>query len=301
MDRNLGATLVESNTHEQRNRATGTLYQWGRKDPMTYGTITSQRYPFSNPEESYAEPTAFAWQDMYWTYKWDRYYWSSDQKTMYDPCPPGWTVADRATWDNISVSELGQYSVAFNYDNKGNRAVYPISFHIDSGFGYYNSDWDTYQWTSDFMQYSDLPSNLYISKNGQNINDGGRYATDAFAVRCKKDVGFTVTTGDFQVMAEYAIFTGNVKYNDATPVTERGFVWSSTTSEPTLSNATSVASGAGDGDYTATITGLKPQTTYYVRAYATGGNVTKYSRMVEIITKKSGSGDDFTEDDYEWE
>jgi hypothetical protein len=151
------------------------------------------------------------------------------------------------------------------------------------------------------MQYSDLPSNLYISKNGQNINDGGRYATDAFAVRCKKDVGFTVTTGDFQVMAEYAIFTGNVKYNDATPVTERGFVWSSTTSEPTLSNATSVASGAGDGDYTATITGLKPQTTYYVRAYATGGNVTKYSRMVEIITNKSGSGDDFTEDDYEWE
>jgi hypothetical protein len=68
-----------------------------------------------------------------------------------------------------------------------------------------------------------------------------------------------------------------------------------------LSNAAAVASGAGEGDYTATITGLKPETTYYVRAYATGGNVTKYSRMVEIITKKSGSGDDFTEDDYEWE
>ena len=65
--------------------------------------------------------------------------------------------------------------------------------------------------------------------------------------------------------------------------------------------AAAVASGAGEGDYTATITGLKPDTTYYVRAYATGGNVTKYSRYIEFTTKKSGSGDDFTEDDYEWE
>ena len=300
MDRNLGATLVESNTLEQRNRATGTLYQWGRKDPMTPGTITSQRYPFSNPEESYAEPTAFVWCETYWTYQWDKYYWSSDQKTMYDPCPPGWTVADHNTWDNIQVYERSSYSADFKYDNSGNSAVYPIGFTYDAYFNFTNGVGYSSIWTSEFDKGADVPYSLDYQLNYQYINTG-HWATDAFAVRCKKDVGFTVTTGDFQVMAEYAIFTGNVKYNDATPVTECGFVWSSTTSEPTLSNATSVASGAGDGDYTATITGLKPQTTYYVRAYATGGNVTKYSRMVEIITNKSGSGDDFTEDDYEWE
>jgi hypothetical protein len=301
MDRNLGATLVEATTYDHRNRATGTLYQWGRKDPMTTGTVMTQRYPFSTPEESYAEPTAFVWQEMYWTYQWDRYYWSSDQKTIYDPCPPGWTVADRATWDNISVIEHTQYAVAFKYDNKSNKAVYPIGFHLDSGYNYSTGDWDSYMWTSEHDKNSDLPYNLYLYKSGQYVNNGGRYAVDAFPVRCKKDVGFTVSTGDYEVMAEYATLTGNVKYNDATPVTERGFVWSKSTSEPTLNNSTVVACGAGEGDFSTTLTDLKPETTYYVRAYATGGNVTKYSRYIEFTTKKSGAGDDFTEDDYEWE
>lgn len=301
MDRNLGATLVQANTHEERNRATGTLYQWGRKDPITTGVVTTTRDPFITPEESYAEPTSFIANHSYWTDQWDRHLWSSDQKTMYDPCPPGWTVADRSTWDNIDVVEQSQYSVAFKYDNSGNKAIYPISFYLDVGYGYWSGDWDTLQWISDFDQLSIFPYNLYICKNGQTVNNGEHGPSEAFSVRCKKDVGFMVSTGDFDVMSEYAVLTGNVKYNDATHVTDRGFVWSSETSVPDLNNATVVACGAGEGDYTTTVTGLKPGTTYYVRAYAIGGNVTKYSRPVSFTTEKSGSGDDFTEDDYEWE
>ena len=300
MDRNLGATLVESDTHEQRNRATGTLYQWGRKDPMTLGTITTQRSPFSSIEESYAEPTAFVWNETYWTYQWDNYYWTADQKTMYDPCPPGWTVADRTTWDNIEVTERSSYSANFTYDNSGNSAVYPIGFTYDANFNYSTSDWNSSIWTSEFEGGSALPYSLDYQRNYQYIITG-HWSTDAFAVRCKKDVGFTVSTGDFQIMGEYAVLSGNVIYNDATQVTDRGFVYSTSTQEPALNNATVVACGAGDGDFTGTITGLKPETTYYVRAYATGGNVTKYSRYIAFTTKKSGSGDDFTEDDYEWE
>lgn len=302
MDRNLGATTLNTGSRSERNRATGTFYQWGRKDPMAVGVVTSTNYLYSL-EESYANPTVFGANTNYnkWIADFDCESWSSGQKTMYDPCPPGWTVADRTTWDNIQVSERNQYSVNFSYDTKGNKAVYPIGYYTDSNFSVDDNYDHLYLWTSDHEQDVNVhPYSLYVDKYSQGI-DSGRHATDALPVRCKKDVGFTVSTGDFQVMAEYAVFTGNVKYNDTTPVTERGFVWSSTTSDPNLSNAAAVASGAGEGDYTATITGLKPETTYYVRAYATGGNVTKYSRMVEIITKKSGSGDDFTEDDYEWE
>lgn len=301
MDRNLGATTLNTGSYEERNRATGTLYEWGRKDPMTTGTITTTRYPFNTPEESYSEPTSFVTSDMRWAYAWDNYLWSADQKTMYDPCPPGWTVADRHTWDNLEMSERDQYSVYFKYDSKGNKAVYPIGFTIDSNFSYDADEWSSFIWTSEFDTGGGLPCNLLFDRGSTYYISTGQWATDAFPVRCKKDVGFTVSTGDFDVMSEYAVLSGNVKYNDATHVTDRGFVWSSDTSVPDLNNATVVACGAGEGDYSATVTGLKPGTTYYVRAYAIGGNVTKYSRAVSFTTEKGGSGDDFTEDDYEWE
>ena len=297
MDRNLGATTATISSKSDMRRAVGTVYQWGRKDPMAFGVVSSTRYPFSTPEESYAEPTVFAAYEAYWTYQWDNEYWSSNQKTMYDPCPPGWTVADSKTWDNISVVEYNQYGAHFIFD-ASHKAVYPIGFSFDSSFNYSTSDWESVLWTSDFSPYS-LPYTLYYTKSTQYLITD-RYATDAFAVRCKKDVGFTVSTGDVQATSTKISISGNVRYNDMTPVTERGFVWSTSKDNPTLSNGTNVVCGAGEGDFNYILNDLKPDTTYYLRAYATGSGVTKYGKTVTVTTKKAGSGDEFTEDDYEW-
>jgi hypothetical protein len=301
MDRNLGSTTLNTSNRSERNKAIGPFYQWGRKDPLTMSTVSSIQSSVTNVEETYAHPTAFFGSGYdKWAYTWDYEFWSSDQKTMYDPCPPGWTVADRGTWDGIQVSVRNQYSVNFECDSKGNKAVYPIGYYTDASFNITDHDADSFLWTSDYDSNELYPSSINYYKYGHHITNE-RFSCDAFPVRCKKDVGFTVSTGDYEVMSEYARLTGNVKYNDATQVTDRGFVYSTSTSEPTLSNSTVVSCGAGEGDFTTTITGLKPETTYYVRAYATGGNVTKYSRYIAFTTKKSGSGDDFTEDDYEWE
>ena len=292
MDRNLGATYVNAQNEENRRRSEGLFYQWGRKDPLTGGHFTVSG-SFSSLEEAHANPDAIG-AEPWVRIDEIRTLWGED-KTQYDPCPSGWKVPGLAAFEGVTSCHDTGMEVYVAYDGT-NTAYYPrTSYWTQSGE--WIDDFSGFYWTS----YYEGGVCAIAKGIRDGVADFGRSNSDANVIRCVKDVGFTVSTGDFDVMSEYAVLSGNVKYNDATPVTDRGFVWSSTTSEPTLSNATSVASGAGDGDYTATITGLKPETTYYVRAYATGGNVTKYSRMVEIITKKSGSGDDFTEDDYEWE
>ena len=60
-------------------------------------------------------------------------------------------------------------------------------------------------------------------------------------------------------------------------MTARGICWS-TTQSPTLAN-NHTSDGAGTGSFTSVITGLTPGTTYYVRAYATNSQGTKYGQQ----------------------
>jgi len=60
-------------------------------------------------------------------------------------------------------------------------------------------------------------------------------------------------------------------------VTARGVCWS-TSQNPTTSNS-KTTNGTGLGTYTSNITGLSPNTTYYVRAYATNSQGTAYGEQ----------------------
>ncbi len=62
---------------------------------------------------------------------------------------------------------------------------------------------------------------------------------------------------------------GNVLSDGGAPVTTRGVCWS-TTANPTVYSS-AVASGSGLGLYSGTLTGLEPNVTYHVRAYAYNG------------------------------
>ena len=59
---------------------------------------------------------------------------------------------------------------------------------------------------------------------------------------------------------------GIISSDGGDPVTDRGVVWS-TTESPTVSSGTKISSGAGSGSFTTQITGLNPNTTYFVRAF----------------------------------
>jgi hypothetical protein len=69
------------------------------------------------------------------------------------------------------------------------------------------------------------------------------------------------------------------------PVTEYGFVYS-TSSSPNMSD-TKIVSGSGSGSFSESLTALTENTTYYIRAYAISNGVTIYSDETEFTTPKS--------------
>lgn len=66
-------------------------------------------------------------------------------------------------------------------------------------------------------------------------------------------------------------------------VTKRGFCWSSSNQNPTISNH-AAEYGSGIGEYTGIISGLTEMTKYYVRAYAQTVDTVVYSEMKSITT-----------------
>ena len=75
---------------------------------------------------------------------------------------------------------------------------------------------------------------------------------------------------------------GNISSDGGASVSARGLVYA-TTSNPTLSN-TILTIGSGTGSFSGSITGLTPNTTYYVRAYATNSAGTGFGNEITFQT-----------------
>lgn len=93
----------------------------------------------------------------------------------------------------------------------------------------------------------------------------------------------TVSTGNItNITTTSATGSGNATSDGGSSITEHGLCWS-TNHNPTISG-THFAAGDGTGDFTATMTNLTANTTYYVRAYATNSVGTAYGDEVEFST-----------------
>lgn len=138
LDRNLGATSAIPGDVG----AMGLLYQWGRKDPfLGYSSITSNanvsstgNWPdmvVSDPnvgtiEYATANPTTFVSGNANngdWLYAED---WAADntrwqeEKTIYDPCPNGWSVIPDDVWIDATGGYYDMYPGTYTYDSANN-------------------------------------------------------------------------------------------------------------------------------------------------------------------------------------
>ena len=91
-----------------------------------------------------------------------------------------------------------------------------------------------------------------------------------------------VTTSAVENITHKNAICGGKTFNGGPDVTERGLCWS-TSHNPTV-NDSHASSGTGTGSFTLMMTGLKPNTTFYVRAYAVNDNGISYGNEVSFTT-----------------
>jgi uncharacterized protein (TIGR02145 family) len=118
------------------------------------------------------------------------------------------------------------------------------------------------------------------------------YATNSEGTSYGNEVSFTsnpILLATITTVAITAITTttatsgGNITSDGGSTVTARGVCWGTVT-EPTLPGS-HTTDGTGIGNYASSLTGLTPNTAYYVRAYATNIVGTVYGNVLSLTTQ----------------
>ena len=117
------------------------------------------------------------------------------------------------------------------------------------------------------------------------------YATSASGTGYGDQLTFTTlppqvasfaTSTSSAITAYAATINSTISADNGATVTSRGVCWSTNTN-PTTANNTQT-NGSGTGSYSNNITGLSPNTTYYVRSYAINSAGTGYSSQISFTT-----------------
>ncbi len=109
------------------------------------------------------------------------------------------------------------------------------------------------------------------------------------SIRCLRDLPIPTlnTTAVSSVTQNAAVAGGNISSNGGYGITSRGVCWD-THSNPLINNRYSMDMGMvgdGTGSFSVAITGLSPDSLYYMRAYATNQKGTSYGQNISFTTQ----------------
>ena len=138
-------------------------------------------------------------------------------------------------------------------------------------------------------------NNTFVTYNVSSLRPATTYYYRLFAVNAvdgtySNDTSFTthvsvpqLTTTDISdIKDSTAVSGGNITYDAGSAVTSRGVCWS-INSNPTISDSKTIDS-SGSGSFISNISGLIPNTNYYLRAYATNAIGTAYGSEISFKT-----------------
>lgn len=312
MDRNLGALNSGGDASSY-----GFLYQWGRKDPLlgsanggsafaTTAPAVTKEYvqPYNPFEYSFANPTHAVGGLENESSSWGRV------KTIYDPCPPGWRVPDGGpdgVWTGMVYgspgieggTSYGKWTINPPYSTPA--TIYPApGYTVGDRLELYFPGSALYCWSCDVASSSyAYGMHLFDRIETELTSNKG----SEFSVRCMREHDINVllnTEQATEVTKTSANIHGSMGYLGAANLLEMGFVWSSTNESPDV-NSSKIVVDVKEGEFSKSLTNLSPGTTYYVRTFATEGNITIYGNVVSFTTQVSAGNEDIPEDDeYDW-
>lgn len=212
-------------------------------------------------------------------------------------CPGGWHIPRVEEWTVLSdylgagaggkMKETGTVHWASpNSDatNSSGFTALPAGYRYSGGaFG--GGGFDSYSGYAIFGVAEDLGGGVqgvwYLRHNNGLLGHGSLFVSEGVSCRCTSDqnpgIPTVLTTVVTDITGTTATGGGNVTSDRGSPVTARGVCWSAE-ANPTISGS-HTTDGSGLGSYSSYLTGLTPDTVYYVRAYATNGFGTAYGEL----------------------
>ena len=286
LDRNLGATRADRGDGNEWEESVGTLYQWGRKDPTSFSASKSWRSSeFNSIADVIKYPNTYT-KTAVWLSPMNSMLWSASQKTIYDPCPVGYRVANNDSYTELATTGTNDYGWNLDYGD-GVTLWYPATPYISNSGTKYTTDNIGYIWSADQCS-SQYGNTLHYSSTGLNLTRN-RSVADHYPVRCMKDEDYFTLEVPLmggvevqEVTSESAVVSFNIRNEGASEVMECGIIYG-TTSGDLLNSGTKLI--ATDGEYQVGVTGLPEGTEYYVMAYAVNSYGTSYSKEIKFRTR----------------
>ncbi len=323
---------VTTNSYTTTGLTASTTYEWSVRAVNSYGnsayaatqTFTTQSsqsgvsLPYSQTFNTSTLPTGWTTQNVgsgiteRWTVSNTNKAGGSayEMKCTYQNINPGTT---RLITPAINTTGVSQVSLTFKHmlDAYSTGATLKVQTSNDK------TNWTNTSWsvatTSSNINATSVTINITSNLNSPTtyiafVVDGNIYNIDYWYIdNVSITAGSgattpTVTTSSVSnITSSSATVSGNVTADGGATVTERGICYS-TSQNPTITNS-KVASGSGIGSYSATLSSLAANTTYYARAYATNAQGTSYGSQVNFTTTTSSvtyctsKGNNAT---YEW-
>ena len=194
----------------------------------------------------------------------------------------------------MPVSDIGETSVTLHgvIDSKG------IPAYTEKGF-VFSEDINLSVETGNKVIVSGDDIGEY-SANISGLTKGGTYYVRAYAINREgiaygnvisfqivRELAFVTTLPVDYIAATSAMFHGRIVSEGIPAYTERGFVYSSSNSNPSVeSDERIIVNGIGIGDFSMKVTGLSTEVIYYVRAYAVNMDGISYGEVVSFMTSE---------------
>lgn len=210
LDRNLGATSI---TPKDRNTY-GVIYQWGRKDPFPYAlNFERPAKPYTNDVSDIITTTALTAAtgnisytiqhpdvriltssddtDWHWGYRINAL-WGNDidktvNKTVYDPSPAGYCIADYACFSGLVLTSKDEcnnnYGMNFVVDGSS-TSFYPTSGYYDATKNLlYYGEYRGHIWTS---SVDDASVKFFYYNNTDVVVKESKNRAYGYTTRCVK-------------------------------------------------------------------------------------------------------------------
>jgi uncharacterized protein (TIGR02145 family) len=141
-----------------------------------------------------------------------------------------------------------------------------------------------YWWTK--TQYPFQPPLAYNRELISALTTIGRYVNEkkfGFSIRCVQNMNPTLTTTQVSAQSNSAESGGYDLDDRGSQIIEKGVCWNTSGNPSKADNHTN--EGSGTDNYVSNLAPLTPNTTYYIKAYATNSTGTAYGNEISFTTK----------------